>query len=214
MFKFFSARSLLYVLLAGALSLAGSNLPALAQVALLHSPIDTLPIEERINLRQGKPVVTGENGRYTARILVDATQSQAWSVLTDYSNYSQFMPNVTASSILEARGDRRIFEEVDRYYVAPLVTVKARIRLAVTEIPQSGFNFQMIDGKLQELHGSWTIQPVSTYLGGSIHQVLLTQQINAQPKAVTPKGLFYNIFRHRVEATMTAVRQEIKRRGS
>lgn len=214
MFKFLSTRSLLYLLLPGTLSLSGSSLPALAQVALLPSPIDTLPIEERINLQQGKPVVTGENGSYTARILIDATPSQAWSVLTDYSNYSQFMPNVTASSILATRGDRRIFEEVDRYRIAPLVTVKARTSLAVTETPPSGFSFQMIDGKLQELHGSWTIQPVSTNLGGSIHQVLLTQQINAQPRAVTPKDLFYHIFRRHVEATMKAVRQEIKRRGS
>ena len=213
MFKFFSARSLIYVLLSG-VSLSGANLPALAQLALLHSPIDALPVEERINLQQGKPVVTGENGSYTARILIDATPSQAWSVLTDYSNYSQFMPNVTASSILEARGDRRIFEEVDRYRVAPLVTVKARTRLAVTEIPQSSFNFQMIDGKLQELHGSWTIQPVSIYPGDPITQILLTQEIHAQPRSITPKGLFYNIFRRHVEETMKAVRQEIKRRSS
>lgn len=212
MFKLLRKRSLLYLLLPS-VSLSEFSLPALSQVALLQNPLDTLPVQEQVNLRQGKPVVSGQKGSYTARILIDATPSQAWSVLTDYSNYSHFMPNVTASSLLESNGSQRIFEEVDRYHVAPLITLTARTRLAITETPQSGFSFQMVDGKLQELHGNWTIQPVcASYTGGSITQVLLTQQIQAQPRSVTPKRIFYNIFRHHVEATMKAVRQEIARR--
>lgn len=213
MSKLLPKRSLLYLLLPSALSLSEFSLPALSQVALLQNPLDTLPVLEQVNLRQGKPVVSGQKGSYTARILIDATPSQAWSVLTDYSNYSHFMPNVTASSLLESNGSVHIFEEVDRYHVAPLITLTARTRLAITETPQSGFSFQMVEGKLQELHGNWTIQPVYAYPGGSITQVLLTQQIQAQPRSVTPKGIFYNIFRHHVEATMKAVRQEIARRG-
>lgn len=212
MFKLLRKRSLLYLLLPS-VSLSEFSLPALSQVALLQNLLDTLPVQEQVNLRQGKPVVSGQKGSYTARILIDATPSQAWSVLTDYSNYSHFMPNVTASSLLESNGSQHIFEEVDRYHVAPLITLTARTRLAITETPQSGFSFQMVDGKLQELHGNWTIQPVcGSYTGGSITQVLLTQQIQAQPRSVTPKGIFYNILRHHVEATMKAVRQEIARR--
>lgn len=100
MFMSLRPRSFLYLLLPNALSLSAPSVPALAQVALFHSLIGTLPVQERATLRQGKPVVTVENGSYTARILLNATLSQAWSVLTDYSNYSRFMSNVTASSIL------------------------------------------------------------------------------------------------------------------
>ncbi len=55
-------RSLLYLLLSSALYLSGSSLPALSQVTFFNSPIDTLPVLERVSLGQGRPVVTGENG--------------------------------------------------------------------------------------------------------------------------------------------------------
>jgi ribosome-associated toxin RatA of RatAB toxin-antitoxin module len=207
-------RSLLYFLLPGTLSLAGNNLPARAQVAFANNPLDTLPVQERVTLRQGKPVVSGENGCYTARILIDATPSQTWSVLTDYSNYSRFMPNVTASSVLGSNNNQHLFEEVDRYHVAPLITINARTRLAITETPQKGFSFQMVAGKLEKLYGSWTLQPVPAYPYTSKTQVLLTQQIHAHPKSVTPKSLFYNIFRRHVEKTMQAIRTEVARRSS
>jgi hypothetical protein len=71
--KLLHTRSLLYLLLPSALSLSAPSVPALAQVALFHSPIDTLPVQEWVTLRQGKPVLTGENSSYTARILLDAT---------------------------------------------------------------------------------------------------------------------------------------------
>lgn len=212
MSKFLQKRSLLTLCLPFIFS--GISLPALAQVTLLKNPLDSLPVRERVSLRQGKPVVSGENGDYTARILVDATPSQAWSVITDYKNYSRFMPNVIASSVLESNGNNHIFEEVDRFHIAPLVDVTARTRIAVTETPQSSFKFQMVEGKLKQLQGSWDIQPVSSYPGTPITQVLLTHNIQAQPKSKTNKSIFYRIFRRHVEETVKAVRQEAIRRSS
>lgn len=212
MSKFLQKRSLLTICLPFLVS--GISLPALAQVTLLKNPLDSLPVQERVSLRQGKPVVSGENGDYTARILVDATPSQAWSVITDYKNYSRFMPNVIASSVLKSNGNNHIFEEVDRFHVAPLINITARTRIAVTETPQSSFKFQMVEGKLKQLQGSWNIQPVSGYPGTPINQVLLTHKIQAQPKSKTNKGVFYRIFRRHVEETVKAVRQEVTRRSS
>ncbi len=212
MSKVLQKRSLLTLCLPFIFS--GISLPALAQVTLLKNPLDSLSVQERVSLRQGKPVVSGENGDYTARILLNATPSQAWSVITDYKNYSHFMPDVVASSVLKSDGSEHIFEEVNRFRVAPLVTVTARTRLAITEIPQSSFKFQMVEGKLKQLQGSWNIQPVSPYPGTApITQVLLTHKIQAQPKSKTTKSVFYRIFRRHVEATMKAVRQEVIRRS-
>ncbi len=211
MSKFLQKRSLLSLGLP--LIISGVSLPALAQVTLLKNPLDNLSAQEKLSLRQGKPVVSGENGDYTARILLNATPSQVWAVITDYNNYSRFMPNVTASSVTESNGNKHIFEEVNRFHVAPLINVTEYTRLAITETPQSSLQFQMVKGKLKQLQGSWNIQPVSN-LGTPTTQVLLTHKMQAQPKPKTSKSMFYSLFRRHVEATVKAVRQEVSRRSS
>lgn len=189
MSKFLQKRSLLSLCLP--LIISGMSLPVLAQVTLLENSLNNLSTQERDSLRQGKPVVSGENGDYTARILLNATPSQAWAVITDYNNYSHFMPNVTASTVIESNGNNYIFEEVNRFNVAPLINVTERTRLAITEIPQSSLQFQMVKGKLKRLQGSWNIQPIANYPGIATTQVLLTHKMQAQPKSKTSKSVFY-----------------------
>lgn len=208
--KFLQKRSLLSLCLP--LIISGTSLPVLAQVTPTKNPLDNLSARERASLRQGKPVVSGENGDYTARILLNATPSQAWAVITDYNNYSHFMPNVTASAVIESNGNNYIFEEVNRFHVAPLINVTERTRLAITEIPQSSLQFQMVKGKLKQLQGSWSIQPIANYPGTT--QVLLTHKMQAQPKSKTSKSVFYSLFRRHVEATVEAVGKEVSRRSS
>lgn len=212
MTKLLCMRTLTYLLLASALSI-GTSLPTPAFAAGLNDSIDSLPATEQMDLRQGKPVVTGEDGNYTASVLLNATPLEVWSVLTDYNNYSHFLPDVTGSKILESMGNQRIFDEVDQYHVF-LFTKTARTRLLISETPQSGFSFQMVEGALQRLQGNWSIQPLSATPGSRATQVLLTERIQAQPAAVTPKGLFYNIFRHHLEARLKAICAEVIQRSS
>lgn len=179
----------------------------------LSNLLAALSESDQRSLQQGKPLITGDSGNYTARILITATPSQVWAVLTDYSNYAHFMPDMDSSQVLKKMGNQRLFEQVDRYRIA-LFTFKTRTRLQIIETPQSSYSFRMVEGKLQKLQGNWTIQPISPTSGDLQPQVLVTVTVEAQPRSVTPKGIFYNLFRNHLAASLTAINAEVKRRNS
>ncbi|NDJ18118.1 cyclase/dehydrase [Myxacorys almedinensis A] len=187
-----------------------SRSPAAAQ--LFNSAIDQLPPEQRVTLRSGQPLVTGEKGRYTARVLIPTSSDIAWSVLTDYGNLSKFMPNVTSSKILSANGNQKVVEQVDTRQVF-FLSVTSRIRSAITEKAKSRIDFRQVEGDLQSLQGYWKIEAIAPYAGAKPTQVLITQVVEAQPNASTPKGIFYGIFKESLGEAMSAIEREALRRG-
>jgi len=184
-------------------------LPVSAQ--LFNSAVDQLPASDQATLRSGQPTLTGEKGSYTARVLVKASPEIVWSVLTDYGNFSKFLPNVVSGKILESKGDRKVVEQIDSRQVF-LVSIQSRVRSAITEKARTRIDFQLVDGDLQSLKGYWMVEPIAPFAGAKPTQVLITQVVAAQPKSGTPKDVFYNIFKSSLRGTMGAIGQEAGRR--
>jgi ribosome-associated toxin RatA of RatAB toxin-antitoxin module len=184
--------------------------PALSQ-GLFDGPVDRLPPIERAKLREGRVVVTGSNGKYTARVLVNATLGQVWAVLTDYGNLSKFIPNMASSKVLEERDGEKIVEQIDSRQVL-LVTVVSRTVLAIREENLRKINFRLTAGDLQSMEGSWQIEPVSFVPRTPPTQVLITHTVSVQPQASIPASTFYEIFAGSLRETLSAIAQEVKRR--
>ncbi len=182
-----------------------------ASAKLFDSPVDRLPTLQRVTLRKGQPLVTGEKGNYTARILVSTSPEEVWQVLTDYENLPKFVPNLISNKILSNNGDRKIVEQVNSQKVL-FIQVKSRIRTAIAETQQNRIDFQQIDGDLQQMQGYWLIEPVAPYKGAKADKTLITQVIEAQPKKGTPKDIFYDIFQNSLGETIDAIAKEINRR--
>ncbi|NJM68757.1 MAG: cyclase/dehydrase [Scytonema sp. RU_4_4] len=178
---------------------------------LFNSPVDKLPVAERVKLRNGQALVTGEKGKYTAKVLVTASPDIAWEVLTDYDNFSKFLPNTVSGKVLTVNGNQKVVEQVDTRQVF-LMNVQSRIRSAITETAKSRIEFRQVDGDLQSLDGYWKIEPVAPYSGAKANQVLITQVVEAQPKSGTPKGIFYNLFKDSLGEIMTAIKKEVDKR--
>lgn len=187
--------------------------PALpARASLFDGPVDRLPSMERDSLRSGQTVVTGEKGKYVARVLVDASPDQVWQVLTDYGNLSKFIPNMASSKILESRDNRKVIEQVDSRQVF-VVTITSRTKLAIQETDRKQIDFRLIDGDLSQMEGYWKMEPVSSVPRRPPNQILITYTVNAQPTASTPIDAFYSIFKEALGDTLQAVKKEVKRRG-
>jgi ribosome-associated toxin RatA of RatAB toxin-antitoxin module len=186
-------------------------LAAPASASLFNSPVDQLPAEQRVALRKGQPLVTGDKGTYTVRLLVNASPDLAWAVLTDYGNTSRFMPNVVSSQVLSSNGNQKVIEQVDARQVF-LMNIRSRIRSAVTETAKQRIDFQQIDGDLQRMKGYWQLEPVAPYRGAPANQVLITQVIEVEPKSGTPKDIFYGLFRQSLGEGMSAIAKEVSRR--
>ena len=183
-----------------------------AHAKLFNGPVDQLPVLERVALREGKVIVTGEKGVYTCRILVNGSVDQAWQVLTDYNNFELFLPGVTDSELLEINGDRKIFEQINRIKTF-IFSKKARVRMAVTESYPQKIAFNFLDGDLESLDGTWLLEPVSPYPSAPPNQVLITHQVTVEPNSIPSRSFFYNIYENRLEKTLAAIQEEVEERG-
>ncbi|MCU0518154.1 MAG: SRPBCC family protein [Oscillatoria sp. Prado101] len=203
-------------LIAGCLSvLAGmATVPAVpVRAGLFDGPVDRLPVEERVALRNGKTVVTGVEGNYVGKVLVTAKPDVVWSVLTDYENFPKFLPNVVSTKIVGANGNRKVVEQVSERQVF-LVSVTSRVRTENTETEKQRIDFRLVDGDLKELQGFWLIEPVSEIPGREQTQVLITQEVQAKPKGGTPEGMFYDIFKGAIEGNLKAIQKEVNKRSA
>lgn len=182
-----------------------------AQAELFDSPVDRMPVEQRVALRRGEPLISGEQGSYVGKILVTATSELVWSVLTDYDNFPNFLPNVVASRVVKEEGNEKIVERIDSRQVF-LVNVRSRTRTAVTESKPQRIDFRLVEGDLKKLQGYWTLEPISPYRGAPPQQVLLTQTVEISPAPGTPDGIFYGIFKDSLVRSLVAIREEAERR--
>lgn len=187
------------------------SLPASA--SLFDGPVDRLPSIQRDSLRSGQTVVTGDNGKYVAKVLVTAKPEAVWKVLTDYANLARFIPNMTSSKILEDRGDRKVIEQVDSRQVF-VVSIVSRTKLAIQETNLKQIDFRLVDGDLSKMEGYWKMEPVSTVPRRHPTQILITYTVNAQPNSSTPSDAFYTIFKEALGDTLQAIKQEVKKRNS
>ncbi len=184
-----------------------------ANAKLFDGPVDLLPVEQRVALRKGEVVFLGEKGEYTCRILTNSSVESAWQVLTDYENFSKFLPGVKSSELIEQKGDRTVFEQVNK--VKTLVfSIEARLQIANTETYPQQIAFEAIDGDIKSLKGKWTLEPVSPYPSAPPDQVLLTHKVAVEPNKSLSDEIFFKIYESRLEETVAAIKQETEKRSS
>jgi ribosome-associated toxin RatA of RatAB toxin-antitoxin module len=133
--------------------------------AMISTPLSQLTAElspaDREALCAGKPLVTGENGNYVGWVLVAASPEVAWSVLTDYENFEQFLPTVASSSVIEADASRKVVEQVDSRRIL-MMDVESTVRTENIEQAPDRIYFQLVDGDLKTLQGYWKLYPIAT----------------------------------------------------
>jgi ribosome-associated toxin RatA of RatAB toxin-antitoxin module len=183
------------------------TIPA-ASAQLFDGPVDRLPPIERDALRKGRAVVNGDEGKYTGRVLVTASPEVVWQVLTDYDNFEDFIPNLSSSEVLEDDGDRKIVEQVDSRQLF-ILNIKSRTKLEITETNQDRIDFELVEGDIESLVGSWQLELVSAYPGALPNQVLITHSVNAIPGSGVPNGIFFDILKGSISEALSAISDEI-----
>jgi ribosome-associated toxin RatA of RatAB toxin-antitoxin module len=183
-----------------------------ANAKLFDGPVDKLPLEQRVALRNGDVIFLGEKGKYTCRILTNSSVENAWQVLTDYENFANFLPGVVSSALLEQKGDRKVFEQVNQVKTF-VVSIEARLQIANTESYPQQIAFEAIDGDIKTLKGKWTLEPVSPYPSASANQVLLTHEVTVEPNQTLSDDIFFKIYEDRLEETVAAIKQETEKRS-
>jgi hypothetical protein len=162
-------------------------------------------------LNRGQIVLLGEKGQYAVLGLAKVSAALAWSVLTDYSSFDQFVPTIAASRIIETEGARCIVEQIDRRRIL-LSTVETTIRTENVEIDQQQISFRLLEGNLKYMYGHWRIELVDWDIPYP-QAILLSQQVKAEADLGPFKKMFYKLFEASLVETMEAIRDEMERRG-
>lgn len=188
-------------LLSTLLAVGVPNLQTAAQQTQL---VASLTSQEQAVLRQGRVLLTGDDGNYTARVMANGSVDTAWAVLTDYNGFSSFLPGVESSQLLESSGNNRTFEQVNVVRIFP-ITHRERTVISATETYPSKISFSQVEGDLKTLQGAW-------YVTGAGSQVMITHQVIVEPENFN-RSIFFNIYKDNLQKTMAALKQEIERRS-
>jgi ribosome-associated toxin RatA of RatAB toxin-antitoxin module len=203
----------LVILLIGAIAcLFSITFSPTATAKLFDGPVDLLPLEQRVALRNGEIIFLGQDGKYTCRLLVKSSVDNAWKVLTDYDNFAEFLPGVTRSALITSNGDRKVFEQINKIKTL-IFSIESKVQIATIESYPQEIAFEAVAGDLEILDGKWTLEAVSPYPSAPPDQVLITHQVVVEPAKVPSDGIFFNIYEERLEETLMAIKQETEKRS-
>lgn len=177
---------------------------------------DRLSASEQDRLCRKQPVMTGQRGKYVGWILADADLKTTWEVLTDYSRFSQFLPTVASSRVLEADENRKVVEQVDRRRVL-FMDLTSTVQTENVEQAPDRIDFRLINGDLKTLQGRWElfaadVESLNVTTLVDSPQVLITQTVQAEADAGFLEGMFYQVFEASLKENLIALQKESERR--
>lgn len=185
--------------------------PLLRQVIPAETHFAKLSSADWARLSRREVLLKGGRGQYEVMAATVADKTTAWSVMTDYGNFSQFLPSVAQSRVLETDGARTVVEQVDRRRIL-LSTVESVIRTENLEIDQQQINFRLLQGNLQHMYGHWRLDSVAPPTSPK-PLMLLSHLVHAEADLGPFKPMFYRLFETSLVDMVQALRQEIERRA-
>lgn len=177
-----------------------------------------LSAQEQTALIEGKVTLSaersGDSGQFTARILVKASATEAWAVLTDYDNFEKFLPNIENSQLLKSEENRRVFEQLNVVELVPeVVDIRSRVVIESTESYLQRVDFSLVEGDLEALSGFWKLDSVAIAPNTQPDHMLITHQVDIDPGDSSPRSLFFSTYRIVLEDSLLAAKAEAERRA-
>ena len=173
---------------------------SVAQSSVILSP------QEEADLAKGKVILQGEKGQYVVRVLTMGNIEKAWEVLTDYNNFQNFLPNIVDSKIIEENDNLIIFEQTNIVDLFLLVK-KFTVQIAATKNYPQNIDFEIVEGDLEQLQGSWEVEALPN------NRILVTHRVTVAPSSKGEEAIFYGIYESSLEETLTAIAAEISKRS-
>ena len=186
--------------------LSANTIELAKNIAKIQRIDSSLSQAEKLNLEQGEVILKGRKGDYLGLVIAEGNIDSAWEVLTDYNNFDKFLPNVASSTIVSESENNIIFEQtniVDLW----LFQQEFKVKTKVTKSHPNRIDFQIVEGDLKKLIGSWQIQVKSS------DKILITHQVEVEPAGDIEKPFFYGVYESSLEETLKAIALEINKRS-
>jgi len=176
------------------------------------SPLDIANMEDEVTLLPEVPEVAGLEiatekleGRHRlirASILIPCSVEQVWSVLTDYDNLADFIPNLTVSRRVRESDAGTLLEQVGAQC---FLNIKfcARVLLNMVEQFPHLLEFTMVEGDFKSFSGAWKLEKA----GATDAATRLIYEVKVCPPRAIPVMLIEKHFRRDLTQNLQAIRQ-------
>jgi hypothetical protein len=141
--------------------------------------------------------------RVAAEIDTAVDRDTAWSVLSDYNHWADFVPDLLVCRVISPPGEALRLEQRGR--IPWLPNLPLVVILQVEETPPKSIRFQRIAGNVRALAGEWQIQ-------GKSHVRLVYRSI-VEPGFPMPPQTSMEIFRNDAKVRLEAMAREMARRA-
>ncbi len=85
-------------------------------------------------------------------------RATAWTVLTDYPRFPEFVPGIYANQVVEAKNGVKLIEQRGEVISGPVrLTYTGQMR--VEEHPGEGLAILFLSGPFKDVRGEWNIEP-------------------------------------------------------
>jgi len=130
----------------------------------------------------------------------------AWDVLTDFESMEKFVPNVSASRIVAADGNRLTIEQRGRARFGVFSFAFDSVR-RVELTPRTQIRSTQVKGNMRRMESLTTFTPAE---GGT----RLRYQVDVVPGALFPAALTERFMEHEIEEQFGAIVKEMVRRAA
>ncbi|MDD5390775.1 MAG: SRPBCC family protein [Gallionellaceae bacterium] len=86
-----------------------------------------------------------------------ATREIAWSVLTDYEHFSDFVPGIRANRVLESQGRVKTVAQSGEV-VTGMFKLLYEGTMRIEEYPDEGLSILFLSGPFKEVRGEWRME--------------------------------------------------------
>ncbi|MDP2430500.1 MAG: SRPBCC family protein [Pseudomonadota bacterium] len=87
----------------------------------------------------------------------NATREIAWSVLTDYEHFPEFVPGILANRVLETQGRVKTVAQSGEI-VTGLFKLRYEGTMRIEETPDEGLSILFLSGPFKEVRGEWRME--------------------------------------------------------
>jgi hypothetical protein len=121
-------------------------------------------------------------GSITVRAFIDVAVDTrlAWSVLTDYNQLAEFVPDMHSSKVVSKPGEPiRVLQRGEKSWL--ILDAPFEVLMQMNETPYSHIAFHQLSGTLRDMFGEWRLLPVK---GG----LRVTYYARMEPGLLSPRA--------------------------
>ena len=144
-------------------------------------------------IEQTMEVLPGGTRRLAAQLKTQLDFDPLWSVLTDYNNLSEYIPNLLSSSVISRVNNQVQLRQIgSQEFLGFNFSAEVLMKL-IEDKPNGQLRFSLLKGDFRRFEGSWTISKSSLFEGSSLTYELVVQGCLGMPVSLIEKHLRKNL---------------------